>query len=148
MSVSYLLTGRVRILVRWEPVSRPGRHSGGPSFHQAFHLDSYLCTAFPQMWRIVQQALMLTVVGARDTAFGDPPFPLTISSQYRRHLRNRSIMASPHEWKKVLITAIITHRIRDKLLCYPDGIPLNATRSFSTALYSVGHSPYHIINSW
>jgi len=100
------------------------------------------------MWRIVQPALMSTVVGARKTAFGDPPFPLTISSQYQRHLRKCSIMASPHEWKKVLITAIVTHRICDKLLCYRDGIPLNATRSFSTALYSVGHSPYHIINSW
>jgi len=119
----------------WEPVSRlrsawKAFHdgSGGPSFHQAFHLDCYLFTAFP---------LKSTVVGARNTAFGDPPFPLTISSQYQRHLRKHSIMASPHEWKKVLVTAIITHRICDKLLCCPDRIPLNATRSFSTALYSI-----------
>jgi len=55
-------------------------------------------------------------------------------------------MASPHEWKKVLITAIITHQIRDKLLLSGRN-PINATRSFSTALYSIGYSPYHIINS-
>jgi len=40
-----------------------------------------------------------------------------------------------------------THRIDDKLLCYLYRIPLNATWSFSTALYSIGHSPCHIINS-